>query len=481
MKHVCVIYRSPRARTTLSVLARAAGLRMAYFEETISLAAEPFDAILLEVEDRSTMTQRLKRVRRMIEDIPIITFSLKAIARPPANHLNPPHRAITLRDAVRDSLAAHDRERQLAEARLRLKRLIQKFDTLINIVKTANSVLDPKRVTELIMENIQHLIPSEAWSILLIDEANQDLFFELAKSEEGKTITQYRIKVGEGIAGWVAATAQPVIVNDVAKDKRFLPIIDEKSNFKTHSILCAPLISRGRTLGVVEIINKREGRSFMESDMEMLLTLVEPAAIALENAILYQRAKELSITDDLTKLYNSRYLHEYLSKEIKRCKRYSTHASLIFLDLDGFKEVNDHYGHMTGGKTLIEVGSVIRGCVREADIIARYGGDEFTIILTETAPADALVIAERLRTRIREHSFLNDEGLDVRLSASLGIASYPDHGQTPEEIIQRADQAMYRVKGSTKNGVALAEMEDQPFQGIMSSRAGHAVPLHAER
>ncbi len=460
VKNVCAIFKNARSKSTLTALARQAGTRMSFFKDNVSLTSEPYDLILLEIEERRSMTERIKRVRRLMGEIPIITFSSKDIPRPPLDHLNPPLRADVIREAVDRTLNAYAREKLLAESRARLKRLGQKFDTLINIVKTANSVLDPKRVTELIMENIQHLIPSEAWSILLIDETNQDLFFELARGEEGRTVSQMRIKVGEGIAGWVAATGQPTIVNDVTKDKRFLPIIDEKSNFRTRAILCAPLISRGRTLGVVEIINKREGHSFTDTDLELLLTLVEPAAIALQNAILYQRAKELSITDDLTKLYNSRYLQEHLGKEIKRCRRYGSQVSLIFLDLDGFKEINDHFGHMTGGKALIEVGAVIKSCVRDVDVTARYGGDEFTIVLTETDTDGAVTIAERIRYHIENQVFLADDGLNVRLSASLGIATYPTHGQTQEEIVKLADKAMYRIKGSSKNGIAVASPED---------------------
>lgn len=469
MKHLCVIYSSPRAKSALAVLARTAGIRMSFFKDHISLSGERYDAVLLEVADRKSMLGKVKRIHKVIDETPVITFSRKPISRPPETHINPPLDAFSLRRSLDYALTSYSLNRQLDESRLRLRRLTQKLDTLTNIVKTANSILDPKRVTELIMENIQHLIPSEAWSILLIDEANQDLFFEMAKGEEGKTLSQYRLKVGEGIAGWVAATAQPVIVNDVEKDRRFLPVIDEKMHFKTRSVLCAPLISRGRTMGVVEIINKSEGEPFSEGDLDMLLTLVEPAAIALENAILYQRAKELSITDDLTKLHNARYVQEYLAKEIKRCRRYKGNCSLIFLDLDGFKDVNDRHGHMIGGKALVEVGSVIKGCVRDVDVTARYGGDEFTIVLTETDTAGAVSIAERIRRHIQERAFLLDEGLHVRLSASLGIATFPENGHSPEEIIQQADKAMYSVKGSSKNGVAVADPVPQRHADLLEA------------
>jgi len=129
---------------------------------------------------------------------------------------------------------------------------------------------------------------------------------------------------------------------------------------------------------------------------------------------------------------------------------------VIFLDLDGFKNVNDQHGHLAGSGTLTEVGRILAQGVRESDILARYGGDEFVVVLPETPAAGALVIAERLRRSLEEHHFLQGEGIAARLSASFGVASYPEHALTPEGLIQKADQAMYRVKERDKNGIEVA-------------------------
>ena len=336
-----------------------------------------------------------------------------------------------------------------------LKKTARRLAILTDIVKTANSILEPRKVIELIMARVQELIPSAAWSMLMVDEEKQELAFELALGAKGKEVSSFRVKMGEGIAGWVAETGKPAIVNDTAKDARFARKFDSKTRFETQKVLCAPLISRGRTIGVVEIINKLKGR-FTEADLDILLTLVEPCAIAIENAILFQRTEQLTITDDLTKLFNSRYLNVYLSRELKRCKRHGIPLSLIFLDLDGFKGINDQYGHLAGSGTLAEVGGILAEAVRESDILARYGGDEFVVVLPETPHPGALVIAERLRRSIEVHSFLQGQGLTARISASFGIASYPDHALTPEGLIQKADQAMYRVKERDKNGIEVA-------------------------
>jgi diguanylate cyclase (GGDEF)-like protein len=331
----------------------------------------------------------------------------------------------------------------------------RRLTILMDIVKTANSILEPRKVIELIMARIQELIPSEAWSILMVDEQRQELTFEMALGEKGKDLSGFRVKIGEGVAGWVAQTGQPTIVNDAIRDPRFTRKFDSETQFQTRSILCAPLISRGRIIGVVEIIN-RLGGPFTKTDLDLLLTLMEPCAIAIENAILFQRTEQLTITDDLTQLFNSRYLNLYMSREIKRCKRHGIPLSVIFLDLDGFKTINDRWGHLAGSRTLTEVGGILAKAVRESDILARYGGDEFVVVLPETPTNGALVIAERIRKAIEAHGFPVDQALTAHISASFGVSSYPDHALTPEGLIQKADQAMYRVKERNKNGIEVA-------------------------
>jgi len=331
----------------------------------------------------------------------------------------------------------------------------EKLHILTDIVKTANSILEPRKVIELVMAKVQRLIPSEAWSILLVDEEGKQLSFELALGARGERVSGLRLSLGEGLAGWVAETGKPAIVNNPARDPRFSPRVDSEIQFKTRSLMCAPLISRGRTIGVVQVVNRTGGR-FTRADLGVLLTLVDPCAIAIENAFLFQKAEQLTITDDLTKLFNSRYLNHFLSREIKRCKRHGIPLSVVFLDLDGFKSINDRYGHLAGSSTLTEVGRILHEAVRESDVLARYGGDEFVVLLPETPTSGALVIAERIRKAIEGTNLLEKQGLKAHVSASFGIASYPDHAQTPEGLIQTADQAMYRDKDRDNNGIEVA-------------------------
>ena len=226
-------------------------------------------------------------------------------------------------------------------------------------------------------------------------------------------------------------------------------------------VISVPLRCRGRLTGVVAL-RARGGRPLAAGTKRRLAALLEPLAVALDAALLLKRSEELSVTDDLTHLYNVRYQNAALRREVSRSRRYRVPVSLIFLDLDGFKSVNDRHGHLWGSRTLVEVGAVIRGVVREIDVVSRFGGDEFTVILPQTGAAGAKVIAERLRQRIAHTVFLRAHGLEVKLTASLGIAAYPEHGRTEEELVARADQAMYAAKEAGKNRVQSARNAPMP-------------------
>jgi diguanylate cyclase (GGDEF)-like protein len=264
------------------------------------------------------------------------------------------------------------------------------------------------------------------------------------------------LKPGEGIAGWVAREGKPVLVQDAAADPRWCDL-EPAGGAGQRSILCVPLETRGRVLGVIEVVNKKGGgEGFTPRDLSLVTRLAGFAAIAIENARLYQQTKQLSMTDELTRLYNTRFFTQYLDAEVKRCRRYKSSVSLIFLDLDHFKLVNDRHGHLVGSQLLREVADVLRRGVRDVDIVARYGGDEFIVILPETSLAAAAAVAERLRLAMDTHEFLKGEGLAAHLTASFGVAAFPETSSSENELIQLADQAMYRVKNRTRNGVYLA-------------------------
>ncbi len=336
-----------------------------------------------------------------------------------------------------------------------LVNLKKELDFFEEVSKTLTSTLELNDILSTIMEKAKKIIKAEAWSFLLIDQETGDLVLEKTsgKKVDKKKIKKIRMKMGEGIAGWVAQELVPVVVPDVSTDPRFSSKIDKQFTLKTKSIICVPIKSKGNILGVLEIVNKTTNEPFTKDDLNLILRIVDHAAIAIERSSIYQKMEELSITDDLTKLFNTRYLNRTLEIEITRANRHRTSLALIFMDVDHFKMINDNYGHLVGSKLLVEMGQLLIKSLRTVDIVARYGGDEFVIVLPQTPPNSAIQIAERIRKSVENNVFLKKEAYSLKLTASFGVASYPESANSKEELLRLADEAMYRVKYQTRNGV----------------------------
>ncbi|HYE14404.1 MAG TPA: GGDEF domain-containing protein, partial [Pyrinomonadaceae bacterium] len=225
-------------------------------------------------------------------------------------------------------------------------------------------------------------------------------------------------------------------------------------------VVAVPLVSGERVAGVLEAVREGErARPFSQSDASLLSALSLPLTAALSNSARVAEAERLSQTDDLTKLHNARYLRQYLVGELKRARRYGSVVTAVFLDLDDFKQINDRHGHLVGSHVLMEMAAVILRSVRDTDSVARYGGDEFVVVLPETDMAHGLQVAERVRERIAGQVFTGGRGLALRLTASFGVASFPDHAQSPQRLISAADTAMYEAKAARKNCVRFAARE----------------------
>jgi diguanylate cyclase (GGDEF)-like protein len=343
-------------------------------------------------------------------------------------------------------------EEEIAE----LKRQVERLSLFHEVGKALFSTLDLQKILQTIMEKISDLLQPDTWSLLMLDEKTQELYFEIAIGSGADKLKDVRLKLGEGVAGWVAQHGEPVLVEDVRSDARFTPKVDELTHTETRSIVCVPIKARGHVLGVVEIVNALGRPSFGVEDIPILKSLADYAAIALENARYVQRIHELTITDDCTALYNARHLNFVLDTEIYRSNRYGYEFSVIFIDLDYFKQVNDVHGHLVGSKLLWMIGDLIKGNLRMIDYAFRYGGDEFVVLLPQTSKENALLVVRRVRELLNSRVFFSEERMDIKVTASFGIASFPVDGRTRKELLLKADEAMYVVKNTTRDNIALA-------------------------
>ncbi len=345
-----------------------------------------------------------------------------------------------------------------AERVVELERKVKELTVFHEVGKALTSTLDLNRVLETIMHQISSFFHPDTWSLLMVDSDANELRFEIAVGEAAEKLRDIRLKIGEGIAGWVALNNQPVYVQDASKDTRFSNRIDDMTQIKTHSIACIPVRGREGVLGVIELINCPQPLRFEEEDLFLLQALADYAAIAIENARHVQKIHELTITDDCTKLFNARHLYNVLDAEIHRSTRYNYEFSLVFIDMDHFKDVNDVHGHLVGSKLLAELGQAIQQHLRLIDIAFRYGGDEFVIMLPQTPKGAAINVAKRLRNLITKRTYLKEEGINLRLTASFGLASFPVDATDKAQLISLADTAMYEVKKECRDNIAVANM-----------------------
>ncbi len=361
-----------------------------------------------------------------------------------------------------------------------LKRKKQEHDT-------SPSDVDIKGTLKSILMWANRFVPSESGSILLDDpilDAERKkpgrLYFVACYGKGSRKLAGSVLPVSMGIAGKTYRTGEPCISRYVEKDRDFYSEIDKITGFKTHSIICVPIQIKNTTIGVLELINKLDGINYDETDLELLKIFAGYTSTLIQNFLDAKRFGELSIRDNLTGLYNDRFFFDHLLKEVKRAVHEGKDLGLIFMDLDHFKEVNDTYGHLAGSELLKELGFILLNMTEGQIIPARYGGDEFAIIVPGRGIEYARRYAERLRKSIAEHVFLSkDDGnippLRIKnlITASLGVASLRRNvkqglrvREIRDALIKAADTAMYMAKENGKNMVCVAK-------GFFSAYTGH--------
>ncbi len=349
---------------------------------------------------------------------------------------------------TRDNIAQMERElslqAELKALNAQLAGHVGEMELLLQVSKAVSGTLDlPEQLQELGKEVCTRLGIAE-FAVLLLDEISHQLVVEAVAGEAPPTARGLRFHLGEGITGEVAAKGQTIYVPDVSKDSRYLHY---KGHWRTTGcFLAVPLRSKGRILGVMSL-NRRALDAFNAQEMRLAEAIAAQAALAIANARLYQQTLELSFTDALTAVANRRQLFLRLEQELSRSVRFGDPLSVLMIDLDLFKRINDQHGHTAGDGVLRGVANALRRNVRKVDIVARYGGEEFCIVLPRVGKPEAMEVAEKLRRSVAVAALPSPEGIaPLRVTISIGVAAMGIDADDVQGLIEKADAALYEAK-----------------------------------
>jgi diguanylate cyclase (GGDEF)-like protein len=334
---------------------------------------------------------------------------------------------------------------------------VERLLATIEFSKALVSAYDMETLLTAILARIKALIPARNWSLLLIDTQTQELYFAVVVGVAPEKVKDIRLKPGEGIAGTVAHTGIPIFIPDVDQDSRFSARVDTTTGFDTRSIIALPLLVRGEVIGVFEVVNVEDEKFFREKYLPHLTILADYVAIAVDNVRNLQKLEARTFIDEVTGFYNTRYLIHELDRLIPQHLNRGKPFSLVFLDLDNFKTIVDTHGHLRGSKVLAQVARTIHGVLGPDDSLVHYGGDEFIILMPQRSQPDALEITRHLRQTLNGTIFLQDEGLEVKVTASYGIATVPEDAQDREKLLLIADRAMFSSKGRGRDRIMVGQ------------------------
>ncbi|MFQ5353362.1 MAG: diguanylate cyclase [Thermodesulfobacteriota bacterium] len=337
-------------------------------------------------------------------------------------------------------------KKQLLEENQEIRQSLKLFEVSWAVSKT----LEEPKLHGASLDAILQIVPSDAGAFVKYDREQKALKIKALRNIDKKE-TAGILRAITGCAGKDLQTLRDITVI-TALDCR-----EEAGTGGAHrDALIVPIISGARPTGFLLVLKKRGADVWGTKEKQRASFVAEHIAISYENAHKFEAAQQLIFVDSLTGLYNSKYLHKILDKELQRSSRLKLPVSLLFIDIDNFKNVNDANDHLVGSRILVEMGANILQCVREVDTVVRYGGDEYVVILVDAGYDHALVIAERIRATVERFSFQREEGLDIGLTVSIGISTYPIHTRDKRELIRIADLAMFSAKDASKNCVYLA-------------------------
>lgn len=325
----------------------------------------------------------------------------------------------------------------------------------LDLSNTICSAPNPEQLWDTIVKKIGAMFDASKVSLMLRDKESND-FSILASSENSEELKQVKVEYGKMFAGWVAKEGKPLLVKNV--DTEFPQFSKVKlGRYNSRSFMVAPIKSGEKTYGVINVTERKNDEAFDEDDLQTISFINPLIVLQMEKIKLSDKIDSLSIIDSLTGLINHRHFQERLSEEVERVRRYRRHCSMIMIDIDNFVTYNENYGYAMGDKVLSQMANIVKDNLRKVDIIARYAGEQFAVLMPDTGRKDAGLVAEKLREKIESAVFVErrDSALSLaRLTVSAGVAEY-NANSSKEQFIQQVKDTLLEAKQKGKNRVCV--------------------------
>ena len=346
-------------------------------------------------------------------------------------------------------------QHELTSVNERLAAHVREMELLLDVSKALSGTLDLPEQLEQLGRLVCTALRVDEFCALLLDETTHQLVVEAVAGQGLAAARGMRFRLGEGVSGAAAAQGKTMYVPDVQRDRHYLHYKGLRKS--TGSFLCVPLRAKGRIVGVMNL-NRPAVDGFSPQEIRLAEAISAQAGLAIANARLYQQTRELSFTDALTGIPNRRYLFTRLEQEVSRSLRFGDELTVLMMDLDLFKQVNDAHGHTVGDAVLRGIAVALQRNVRKVDMVARYGGDEFVVVLPRIAREEAIEVAEKLRRAVATTPLPAPAGAGpVRVTVSVGVAGFGHEATDVAALVEKADGALYEAKRAGRNRVAAAQ------------------------
>lgn len=361
------------------------------------------------------------------------------------------HDLLSAHEELRYKKSIEEKNKVIEETNRQLEELVRDLSLIYDIGQGINQTVDLDSLYAVVTDVIRNRLMLHNYSLMAWDEKYRVLRVRAAFGfSNPEKVMQMTFQAGEGIAGHVVSTGKMIYVKDCLKEPRLV----DKGVALAGSILSLPLQYKSQALGVIHF-GRNEIDGFGAQDIRMLKLVADQVALAMANAKLYTKTRELSLTDELTGVYNRRHFQEVLQLEWKRAVRFKRELSVLMIDIDYFKKFNDTYGHLAGDQVLRQIGFLLKNSLREVDTVARFGGEEFVVMLPDTDKRGALAVAEKLRHLVQEHRFVGEKKTLQAITISVGVACYPHDADEMDDLIDHADIVLYEAKDGGRNRVVV--------------------------